>query len=66
MKTAAKFATALLNQQQLNHSGIRNASVMQHWQHKGAEMGWHDLTLSFSCQGLFIGKKTLTKKRYYY
>lgn len=59
-KTAAKFSTLLLNQQQLNHSGIRNASVMQY---KGSEMCWHNQTLCFLCQGLFIGKKNLDPKK---
>lgn len=30
--TTAKFATVLLNQQQLNRSGIKKASVIQYWQ----------------------------------
>lgn len=31
-RTTAKFATVLLNQQQLNHVGIRKTSVIQYWQ----------------------------------
>jgi len=43
--TTAEFATVLLNQQQLNHSGVRKASVMQYWQCWGAEMDWRNVTL---------------------
>lgn len=54
--TTAKFATVLLNQQQLNRSGIKKASVIQYWQCWGVEMDWSNLILCLLWQDLLIGK----------